>query len=556
MSQVDYLFTPDFSLTGRSNVFVSYHSLFTQNQDSMGALEYSIDQGVTWLPVVYMLNAPAVLLDAKGNIDPVATFSTDYSAGQTVFTSVPVYTDPNTSLMVGGNYGTFIGVASNQWSTLAPYISARSDDDQIESKRVELFSLPAAANQAHVRLRFAHAGTDSWYWGIDNFGLYSINPATIAAPLVKAPTTTSPIVAVGNSASLSVSASGFSPFTYQWRHSGTNLPGATSANLIIPNFQASYAGVYDVVVSNIGGSTTSAPPAVTISAINPPAFVTGQWDFNGNLKATLGADLQAFNATVTGDTTFGTASSFSLPALGSNDVSVMHIVPSISGWGGFITPHGAAPNGGGTNVNQYTVIYDLFYPGNVDLQWRALWQTDTNNTSDADVYVNDSDAIGISSIYNGNVSAGVWHRIAIAFDLTGPGTAPVLTKFIDGVKVGEQTSGLSARDGRFALSPTALLFADGTIYNNEVFVSSVQFSNGRRSDAYLAALKGPTVSKIPGAIKASYAGGNVTIVWTGDVGLESATSAQGPWLPVVGATSPYSASVGAPGVRFFRPAIH
>ena len=30
---------------------------------------------------------------------------------------------------------------------LAPYISARVDDDRVESKRVELFRLPAADNQ-------------------------------------------------------------------------------------------------------------------------------------------------------------------------------------------------------------------------------------------------------------------------------------------------------------------------------------------------------------------------------------------------------------------------
>ncbi len=57
---------------------------------------------------------------------------------------------------------------------LAPYISRRVDDDPIESKRVEILPLPLAANQPTVRLRFAHAGTDSWYWGVDEVGLYSL----------------------------------------------------------------------------------------------------------------------------------------------------------------------------------------------------------------------------------------------------------------------------------------------------------------------------------------------------------------------------------------------
>ncbi len=57
---------------------------------------------------------------------------------------------------------------------LAPFISARGDDDPVESKRVEIIRLPQADNQPNVRLRFAHAGTDSWYWGIDDVGLYSL----------------------------------------------------------------------------------------------------------------------------------------------------------------------------------------------------------------------------------------------------------------------------------------------------------------------------------------------------------------------------------------------
>jgi hypothetical protein len=41
---------------------------------------------------------------------------------------------------------------------------------------------PQADNQAKVRFRFAHAGTDSWYFGIDDFGLYSISNAPAARP--------------------------------------------------------------------------------------------------------------------------------------------------------------------------------------------------------------------------------------------------------------------------------------------------------------------------------------------------------------------------------------
>jgi len=51
----------------------------------------------------------------------------------------------------------------------------RVDDDPVESKRVEILSMPLADNQPMVRLRFAHAGANSWYWGVRRrSGSYSL----------------------------------------------------------------------------------------------------------------------------------------------------------------------------------------------------------------------------------------------------------------------------------------------------------------------------------------------------------------------------------------------
>jgi hypothetical protein len=172
LGQILYMFSPDFNLSGYNNVYVSYHSIWEQNQDSIGAVEYSIDMGVTWLPIVYMLDGPDVLTNLDGSIDSLSTFTN-------VSGDVAEYIDPVSMTPVGGYYGAFIGVASNLWSTLAPYISARVNDNPVESKRVEIFRLPQADNQSKVRFRFAHAGTDSWYFGIDDFGLYSIPPLKI-----------------------------------------------------------------------------------------------------------------------------------------------------------------------------------------------------------------------------------------------------------------------------------------------------------------------------------------------------------------------------------------
>jgi hypothetical protein len=167
-SQVMYLFTPDFDLTGKTNIHLGFHSLWEQNQDSLAAVEYSINGGQSWLPIAYLLNAGDIItvsneITGAITIDVEATFTTEYS-------DVARYVD-ELGNEIGGSYGAFIAAPISQ--DLAPFIQGRIDDNPVESKRVEWFRLPAADNQARVRFRFTHAGTDSWYFGIDNFGLYA-----------------------------------------------------------------------------------------------------------------------------------------------------------------------------------------------------------------------------------------------------------------------------------------------------------------------------------------------------------------------------------------------
>ena len=70
----------------------------------------------------------------------------------------------------------------------------------------------------------------------------------------------------GETAALSVSASGASPLSYQWQKNGNNLSGATLTTLNITNVQMSDAGFYTVVVSNPGGSVTSQQAQLVITS--------------------------------------------------------------------------------------------------------------------------------------------------------------------------------------------------------------------------------------------------------------------------------------------------
>ena len=79
-------------------------------------------------------------------------------------------------------------------------------------------------------------------------------PAIITQPI-------SQTVNAGQSASFTVAATGLY-LSYQWRKDGTNLSGATGTTYNLGLAQTNRAGSYTVVVSNAGGSVTSAPPAI------------------------------------------------------------------------------------------------------------------------------------------------------------------------------------------------------------------------------------------------------------------------------------------------------
>lgn len=217
-SQVLSVTTPDYDLTGKDSVYVVFKSLYEQNQDSFGALEYSVDGGANWLPIAYLINAGDIVRTESGDVDAEATLTTSAN-------DIAVYTDDSGN-EVGGTYGAFIGAPIS--AALAPYIQGRVDDNSKESKRIEKYRLSSADGAKTVRLRFTYAGTDSWYWGVDDFGLYSIAPE---APAISAAVTSEGLrlTWTGDTTGLTLKGSG-SLTQPDWQ----TVPGVSGNSVIVP----------------------------------------------------------------------------------------------------------------------------------------------------------------------------------------------------------------------------------------------------------------------------------------------------------------------------------
>src|SRR5205814_7096854 len=181
--QTQFIISKPFDCSQITNVVITFSSLYTQNQDSYGGVEYSVDGGNTWLPIVYYLDGPDIVLKSDGTVDAVATFTAPNPDTSGWYDNGV----PKGGKLGGHGYGDGVGAAITQ--ALADYITPRLNDDQTEGARIEVFRLSQAGRKSDVRLRFSAMGTDSWWFAVDNIAFYDVAPLVSGiAPAFNAPT--------------------------------------------------------------------------------------------------------------------------------------------------------------------------------------------------------------------------------------------------------------------------------------------------------------------------------------------------------------------------------
>jgi hypothetical protein len=122
-----------------------------------------------------------------------------------------------------------------------------------------------------------------------------------AAPVITAqPSST--VAAVGSTAHFTVTATASGTLSYQWRKGGTNLSGATAAQLDVPVSGASDGGSFDcVVASTLNGTVASTTSAAATLTVNVQPSISVQ---PSNVTVVSGADA-SFSVTATGGGTLG-----------------------------------------------------------------------------------------------------------------------------------------------------------------------------------------------------------------------------------------------------------
>jgi len=128
-------------------------------------------------------------------------------------------------------------------------------------------------NAANATLTFiANAGSAGDYTAVFSNAAGSATTAvavlTVSLPAVLTQQPQSLTTNVGATVTFAGGAGGTAPMSLQWQFDGTNIPGATGANLVLTNAQPANAGSYTLVVANAYGTNTSTNAVLTfISAL-------------------------------------------------------------------------------------------------------------------------------------------------------------------------------------------------------------------------------------------------------------------------------------------------
>jgi len=131
-------------------------------------------------------------------------------------------------------------------------------------------------------------------WVLLDYILFSSTPLA-AAPVILTPPQSNSVALTG-STDFTVSASGYPTPAYQWFFQGTNaVAGGTAPALTLTNVQASQAGLYTVVVSNVYGAVTSTPALLTVlepGILSQPSTRTAEIGSTAGFRLTaVGSDL-------------------------------------------------------------------------------------------------------------------------------------------------------------------------------------------------------------------------------------------------------------------------
>lgn len=245
---------------------------------------------------------------------------------------------------------------------------------------------------------------------------------------------------------------------------------------------------------------------------------------------------------------YGSAQHFGLPAMAGGEADVLKF-PHFTKAQGLVLDTNASSTSGDGLIWSYSIVMDVLIPN--EEGWTALFQTQLNNSNDAELYIrNDGDgtgSLGINSSYHGDFKYGEWQRIGFTFERQGSTNTVVVKKYIEGQLVGQQSINDAAR---FTVDAAKgiLLFSDDGADTSRGYLNSVLFSDRVLTASEIAGFgkadaDGISSTPIAGASQFDFTDGSLAATFgPGSMAVQTGTSTPTSPLKVVGTVQSSEAS--------------
>ena len=365
-------------------------------------------------------------------------------------------------------------------------------------------------------------------------------------------------VLVGQPVSFTVGAIGALPMTYQWRHAGTNIPGATAKTLSVSSTYYTDAGSYQAVAGNgIGSPVTSDSATLTVEA--PATFA----NLTNDLVLHLKFDGNCLDSS--GHTNDGTANdltpgvSYVPGKIGGNGILV--------GTNGYVSVLASPDLAFGPDDSFSVAFWVKCGPGNNDI---PMIGNAVNSTYQPGwVFSEDKDKIEwtLTSYTGGGanfvadpvagspvITDNVWHSIVATFDRV----LNTAVTYVDGVPVDSRSiAGLGNLDNGQNIvlgnDPTGGYIWDPVTYQiDDVGIWRRALTPGQATGIYAAGQAGRSFDVVgPGSLTQKKSGGNLELIWQQGT-LQSSTNLIGGWVNVPGAVAPYTVVAPTNPAVFYR----
>jgi hypothetical protein len=419
-------------------------------------------------------------------------------------------------------------------------------------------------------------GYPRWFNGsIDEVVVYdrALSPAEIAnldllgsagpvAPrIVQQPA--SQTVYAGKSAAFNVGALGALPLAFQWQHAGTNLPGATSATLMIPSAYYTDAGNYSALITNSMGSSNSVTATLTVLA--PPTFA----NLTNDLVLHLTFDTNSSGVYPDSSGRGNNATAVGSPTLvaGKLGQAFHYNTDNPSGIYNYATLGSPSDLQFGTSQN-FSVAYWVRFTGtSVDLP--VLCNNDcgegcigfyfgpsviNNNGGWAWSLCNSSYAGPVAEGAANSINDGQWHNVVSTFDRTGLGMTYLDGVLVDSRPVSTFTDTLDTANpvnvGQVGSADYKVLFGADV---DDLGVWLRALSPTEAQSIYMVGQQGRSFDTYgPVILSLRKAGNDLELVWQTGTLLSSTTGVLGTYNPVPGASAPYYRVTPGPASTFYR----